>query len=635
MVINTEEKFVEIDGRKVRFAGRFAFSTLVYLAKRAQKDVTASRLVKSRQRLGSRHRGTDMNHLRQLIEQDPHNPRIIVTSGAGVASKYRLNAEVEFVGKSSVAKKSRESRSLVKIEMPNGEVVEIKRGRMAQLLEALRLSDSQTNSTRSDYLAQKVYGGSGAQERKILSVLVSLLRKDLKKFGWEIIQPVKPNEKAKGEMGRYYLSKIGQEEWGYHKKKEFVPYPVHPTRLAALNLMISDPKATADQIIRLLGRMKNDKPHGKNQAVGALLNAFRRLTNRSYSQSITASESTTYNDILAFLSVSEISNYKDFKAALAKLREHVLARISVKPGEVQDALVSGEVEETEKILSDEEALIITHLLNARRDIIRKYGIEEFPQENANKIIETLLTRVNGSVRVSRDRLEEVRRGSIEKLRKLARSGDDLIERQSSEVQDLICYFMLTDPEPIAQLLHELLTAPIEVSWLYRKGQPVTKVWRDMVLPDVPQAMPVERKMSIVEAAKTVVGDTMARVVEKSVPQEKISAIERRDPKAPERIRPILNQIERSLGLGKNVSGAQITRQWNNITSTEMNRMASKGHIKPKHTRRGGGKMEYEIVDVATLLYLRKFGNGLNGRLVRSLRHIILEEIQSRLAKNNR
>src|SRR3989344_2857367 len=596
------------------------FKVLVHLAKFAQEWVPARAICKI---LRSKIRPSQViNSLRHWIEKDPDNPQIILSAGQSKSTRYMLKSIVEFVGENSRSRRGKESRGIHEVTLPDGQVIEVRGTLIANFIRRL-VQTSEVDPLTIETLANEFYGGHDRKTSDLVYASIGRARKILADYGWEILQPVTPEKRAKGQRGIYYIAKVGERKeevvQAEHQEK---PGPADPRKLAALNLFIDNPNASFEQILGIFGekdkRGRLLKSHHLIWGLTGLVNglAFRSCTFRD---SFTPEEEKTLENVTKFLGRFDVKYpAKD----LERFRKLAAQRLSLKPyGETIEKV------KPEEILTDEEALILVHILNDRRDYLEKFDIATFPEENARNLMMALTERINGSVTVSDERLEEVRKSAIEKMRNFARNYDDnLANAQSSEIQELLLYFMDKDAEGVANLLQELLTAPIVIGVEYDSRRlSVRRTWKEIVLGDDFARKARQRS----EAERPKVEPQVTKIKETPVvsKEKKVSPIEKRDPKLVNRVKAILKEIKKAgFALDGRANGAQILSVWN-ITTSEVNKRG-KGLIRSARSGRSA-KVSYEIADVAMILYLRSYDNNLSKNLKKDLRRLISRTISEK------
>lgn len=99
-----------------KIQGRIRWAIFNYLCEHPQEEIPTAVLKEIALKLGSKDAnpvGVAMWFLRDKIEPDPKNPRIIITTGRDIRSSYRLNARVEFVGEEKQPEGEKEPEIIV------------------------------------------------------------------------------------------------------------------------------------------------------------------------------------------------------------------------------------------------------------------------------------------------------------------------------------------------------------------------------------------------------------------------------------------------------------------------------------------------------------------------------------------
>lgn len=107
-------------------------------------------------------------------------------------------------------KKGQESRLVFEKALPDGQIITIQGKLRADVFDQI-VTTSKDNPMTLEQLSMAVYGFYNS-DRKSLNNHIHSLRKLLEKRGYTIIQPVAPQQRARGELGRYYLQKMEKEE---------------------------------------------------------------------------------------------------------------------------------------------------------------------------------------------------------------------------------------------------------------------------------------------------------------------------------------------------------------------------------------------------------------------------------------
>lgn len=133
--------------RRLVYPHQGDFSVLVYLARNPNQDIPAARIREALERSGgSGSPSGSIKYLRSHLEKDPDNPEIIVMTGKGPSTAYRLRAEVEFL-----REKQRKSARATAKEGPGEDP--LKAPVFVTRLNALKRFADQPNVTLADLVA--------------------------------------------------------------------------------------------------------------------------------------------------------------------------------------------------------------------------------------------------------------------------------------------------------------------------------------------------------------------------------------------------------------------------------------------------------------------------------------------------
>ncbi|KKS04887.1 hypothetical protein A2W45_03525 [Candidatus Curtissbacteria bacterium RIFCSPHIGHO2_12_41_11] len=210
--IDQETREVTIDGRTVKISGRINWEVFNHLAKNQNKDILWSEIARIARGVGSKAKypARDVvDSIKRILEFDPKNPQLIISSRPGGKITYRLNAQVEFVGEVEKTKRYKESHQVFEVTLPDGQIIEIRGKLRARALESLAKT-SKENPVQTDKISEALYGVYSETNQALIWRMMSNLRKFLKPFNWQIVNTV-GGERIQGELGAYYLEKITKQ----------------------------------------------------------------------------------------------------------------------------------------------------------------------------------------------------------------------------------------------------------------------------------------------------------------------------------------------------------------------------------------------------------------------------------------
>lgn len=620
IIIDRERDVITIGDRQVKIQGKINKAVLMLLAKHAPESVSHKIIAEAAKKAGSRSKiyvaGQAVDSLRRFLELNGVNPQLIITTGRSRAAAYCLRANVEFVGESQKSKKYREAHEFVGIPLPDGQKVIVQGKVQARLIESILESMSRESAVYSDDLSKKLYGASTSRGLQNLRLNIRLVRALLLRHRWQVIHFYV--DRRRGHKGKYYLEKIEEKK----KEVQEFPSPEKPEKLAALNLFLDNPNATAEEILEVFGpKTKKGSRLLTHQLVWGLTGIINRLSYRKLRGLITEEESKTLERASNLIGGIK---YEHPRTDLMKFRRVVEARFGL--------VLTGEAVQ-EDLITDEQALVLAVLLNSRRDLIREVGIEEFPDENAQEIISSLLKKVNGKVTVSADRLLELRGEVINKVITLAKSDkENIIENQSPEVQTMILYFMINDNEPVAKLLQELLTAPIETTWEHKKWGGVGRVWKEAVV-DAKKIVvrPPKHKSKVQDGGKTSESADVSKPHKEKPEKPKTAtfSIEKADPDVRKEIRSLLTRLD-DQHIAWPLKSSQAAKVDSRLTVGALNKASENHYVSPKRGK--DQRRLFQKDEVALLIYLKDYGNGLTPKQLKELRRIIAQEMSKQPRK---
>lgn len=219
--VDRSKKQVASDVRNAVITGSLEWEVFDLLAQNSNQEITTSKIKEIMKQSGYESSvGEVIYHLRQKLEADPKDPKLLTTrvlrQGLNIDAYYKLNAKVEFVqelGAQNVniepasitpGQEQKDLRELIEIKLPDGQVV-ASRGTYGKILARVATS-SKDNPIESLQLVMIAYGKDTDRTRRDVSSAVSRLNKDrLEKIGWQIIQPVSSGQRAQGQKAFYYL----------------------------------------------------------------------------------------------------------------------------------------------------------------------------------------------------------------------------------------------------------------------------------------------------------------------------------------------------------------------------------------------------------------------------------------------
>lgn len=220
LTINQNTRKVDIQGRRLIVAGSIQWLVLTHLAENAEKDIPSKEIEEIARKGGSKTRhpaSSAIGGLLKRLEPDyPLRTRLITRSGSAEFTKYRLNAEVEWIGEqrdfATVFRKPRESSSAAfEIILPDRTTVVVTHDKTAKALGVL-IKTSKDSPVRTDDLAKILLG---AEDRQSLDYVVSLISKTrslLRHLGWQVIQSIPKGELGVHQRGLYHLEKLPEGE---------------------------------------------------------------------------------------------------------------------------------------------------------------------------------------------------------------------------------------------------------------------------------------------------------------------------------------------------------------------------------------------------------------------------------------
>ena len=579
---------------------------------------------------GQRPLRNSINRLRRLVEQDPLNPRVITTTGHTAAARYQLNAGVELVGESKVAKERREATQVFEVSLPDGQVVSI-RGKLRAdalrtLIQVFEKGKSKEVSTKK--LIRAVYSRYDKKLHSSLNKLIIGLRSNLEPFGWKIIQTVAHTGGWKSIQAKYRLEQVKKKEERRKAKTQREIPAVTSSRMEALDLFLSNPDVTAEDIIRVLGPSeKTDRYLTRPQAWFALRRATALLYARKKVRQATEEEMALWTRIKEGTGrESDKEAWETFKAGLdAWFME------DKKP------YSEGEIAQIEKLeaeevtpLTDEEAAILALALDKNRELLQKAGLEPLPKRVADK----LYRKVKGRLRIDREKLQETRKGIFDKTEKLIETDAiyELIDLESPEAQELFNYLTSADSKRLLEFLRTWLSGE-NLDELFERFQqegngktaqgqalaPTVEIQKgasaiEEPVPVVPEAKP---------EAETSVSPELAETDKSKV---RTLSIEKLDPEVRNKIAAYLDRVEATNV--QRFTPKQLVRFFDTLTRTVQKAMVEKSIVRPE-TGRDGLHPSYGTHDVAVMLYVNNSGNGFRKKQIKDLHRIVREEMEKR------
>lgn len=637
--INVKDAVVEFsDEREVAFGVRKdrEFATLVKLARTPKKFVSSGdivRFLKSRGLLGKRHVSEIIFRLQKLIEADPDNPTLIERAGINRGTKFRLNAQVEFVGGDARTKRYKDALQMFEMKLADGQIVKVQGLIQAKTLEYFLKYPGQSVISRE--MASYVYGSDDARTCKNAVTAMIHLNKYLKPLGWQVV-----SRRDKGEVSKsYHLQKIPDEGVAVEKPKEGPP-PVTETRMAALDLFINRPDIEIDEIVRVLG--PSERTHRyltRPQSLWALVRAANYLYRRNHFG--TASEA----EIRLWEKIKSGTGKEIAKEALKTFREGIIAwfkgKRAVSPAEIAQV----EVEEEIKPLTDEEAAILAIAICANEHLIKRYGLECLPVE----VADALWFKVKDRLQVDRALLKDSRLSALQRVEELIVTDKlyEFIGLESDEALKVLDYLSAANSERLLAFLRDLISDPegihlkVDEEEIRRRlaqeqatapkaaelPPMVEPEAADEVLRELEELIRQEQEEAAREAAAAAAPTVVEQPPVAEKPKEK--KVDREAQEMQKVVGEILDEIiANQVPWDKPVNAAQLTRWFPRVKSTIIKKAMENGYILPERGR--DYHPVFTIRDIVIMIFLKDTHNGLHVSRLRKLERIIDEEIVKRI-----
>lgn len=657
MIINLETKEVQINGRTRIIDNQVQFNVLVHLAQNVGELVDWEELTRIAVEAGSQYKrpsGDAIFNLRKKLEIDHKNPQLIIRLGPKQQARYRLNAQVEFVGgeqkegetrKEQVAQRHQEAHQKFVKTLPDGQTIEIRGKITADAFDEI-FKGTKENPIPSD----QVVGES----------VVPKLRKILQPYKWNIIQPIPPQEKAKGKTGVYYPQKIDKSQETATTQPEVekpagFPYePVFPTRLEALRAFVENPQTTIEDIIKILGPSKAGRLLTRWQALVALIGghdhrgAINVLFIRVGRNLATEEERSLWQAIK--LGTTQI----DDLAVLRTFRERFsLWFKQLKTVTPQDRMIMEQIEAIQpQQITYEEAAILASMIQLNTD---KFEVDELTLSTCQGLIDALPKRSNLDLALWRNQYVSTRTAVLEKMGAILDSNrlDEIYDlHKDQDIKTLIIWLFLQRerlgrnlssllpkrPEPMRQTETELERL-WEQYWQTVFGQQIKDGRQDHVTQE-PVSEPVTSteppaqaptKEPAVSEPVAVLPQTLS-VVEEKPERPKMLTIEKRDPDIRQTIDDLLKKLD-EFHIRDTIGNPLLTKIFPVLKVTVVEKMIEDHIISPIRGKDHHPAFNLaEIVKMAYIFSHNRNHGGIQTKMVKEIDKIIAERIALRKNK---
>jgi len=229
--------------------------------------------------------------------------------------------------------------------------------------------------------------------------------------------------------------------------------------------------------------------------------------------------------------------------------------------------------------------------------------------------------------------------------------NEFLEQQEKDIENLFTWLYFEDLEKSQEVrpgfIFEFLSMRYGAIWQARKGE-VERVQRIVKFPgslraqigtqleqiNGDQGLEVAGDVTDSEIQTIPEEDTLAQgavrpdFIETYPPEKpKISALERRDLQIHQTIDSYLNEIE-AVNITAPITTNRLSREFNKLTITVVNRMIEKRYVRPESGR--DGHPQYNTEEIALMLYIAYHTNtGFTPTLVKELSKIVRERIALR------
>ncbi len=405
--------------------------------------------------------------------------------------------------------------------------------------------------------------------------------------------------------------------------KKFPLIPVYGQKIAALNAFIDNPNITLSEIVNILGpSRKTGRSLTTPQVFWSL--KVQGGTNLLYIRIRDGIASQAEQDL--WVKVKQFTGQDEDRAAFElfnnKIEEWYKSRRTVTPAQVAQVEAIKQLEVQEPTI--EEATVLGEFLLVMNSVIflpedkepAEFDIEEDVIEAVKSLIgEVRIRTAEGLNEIFNDYIEK-RAGVLEKFVNIIRSEklEEFLDKlQDENIKTLLMWLHYQDAEEISRMFLDLSSkTPEVIEYEARELMAILQGWitptsEQSPSDNEPSTLPVPPVVSYVEP------QTRAQ----------IPIIERRDPEVRKRVNDLLDEIAQAQ-ISKLLSVGKLTHAFNRLKAGWI-RIAEEDRHYVQPQRRNGHPL-FAVDEIALLLYVKDFGNGLSIREVKSLKDVILEEL---------
>lgn len=455
MEINPETRMVRIGDRIISFTGtrlERQWRLLMRLAQNAGEVVPTKELEPIVRESGARGQnpvGQSVANLRINLEEDPKHPKLLISAWHGKDSGHSLQVSV---------RKEEERLGPFDVKLSDGLVVKTAGPWEAQALRKLNEMGRQHMSL--DELSNLLFGDSKynylSRTIGIIRKLNTLLPVGVKQIVWDQtdvwLQDKHEEETEKGAEGTQ------TEEVSAKHRLEFLEN--NQVELDGRRIKLS-PKEFS--ILHALAKHVNEEVISRILCQEALNSSDPR----------SASLNPVIQDIKRKLNQPEILDSKLASVnSWFKLQNVEVVWPEELQREAEGTPPTITEEEPFDLLTKEEAAVIASLLvlDKNKPLLAKHGFEVFPKENEGRLASDREEQT-----LEKDEVQKLRIRALEHMRNLLNSDqvEKIFDRHESDIQNLFVYF--ADREKAFDLLEDLLSADIELSWRVSKSGEVVDI----------------------------------------------------------------------------------------------------------------------------------------------------------------
>lgn len=622
-----------LEGQPHRVRGSIGWKVALLFAANPGKEVTASQILER-----SRNAGSQSNDIGNMVRDARYvlGDSIKTVVSRGPNTRYKLEAKVEFTPSKMIID---EEKRLVEFRGKRFQLTENQFPVFAELIknlnqevptqQLLALFPEGTTDTRT----RTAFRGLASYFNMPDSPAIFTNKMAASKSSYKLsgVAPtwseIDTKLKRIRMIGRVNQTPIANE---IRAKAEWSVHPVSQENLSALNLFVSNPDITGEQFMEVILKGREGKQGRKPTHNSTWLNLVRSaqyLVLRQEAGIIEEQELPTVSLLQhaftenGFETVDEFSEYVHGK--LFPNEDFIKSEDEIAPNQVL-----------------EKSAVLATLFLLNRDLLNTLNIDtSYVEDMARNLVEKMKHK-----KIKVDNIADFRANLFDPEN--VESFKEIFENIDDEDVQMLAITLKEFLDTASESARKSLLNGGNLAWQERHAQILTS-WRewdlegetivaefqsqseeepeliqmiDEIAPDVLAEDSIEE---IKEEIEDVIEQEVFQAPQHAIPEATtyVSALERRDPEVKVKISALVSDVLKELPF-EVASQRQVSRAFNSLTRAELEKMIEKRYVAPSiHD-----SPEFSRADIALMLYIKKFGNGLNKKQIRELRTITNQEL---------